>query len=325
MAFNVFVTRMIPEAGLEVLRQECDQVEVNPQDRPLAKPELIGAVRDRDGVLCLLTDTIDKDVLEAANASRVFSNYAVGFDNIDVAEATKRGIIVTNTPGVLTDATAELAWALLFSIARRTAEADRFTRRGKFRGWSPTLLLGSDITGKTLGIVGAGRIGTAMAMKSAGFGMKVLYTDPRPNPLLEQKLGARRVELHELLQASDFVSLHVTLTPETRHLIGKEELNRMKPAAYLINTSRGAAVDEQALVEALKAGELKGAGLDVYENEPELTPGLEALENVVLLPHLGSATEGTRSRMAVMAAGNLVAALQGKVPPHCINPEALRC
>lgn len=324
MSFNVFVTRMIPEAGLQILRLECERVEVNPHDRPLTKAELIEAVRDRDGVLCLLTDIVDAEVLAAANAAKVFSNYAVGFDNIDVAEATRRGIMVTNTPGVLTDATAELAWALLFSIARRTVEADSFTRAGKFTGWSPTLLLGSAVTGKTLGIVGAGRVGTAMAMKSAGFAMKVLYTDPRPNRQLEEKLCAQRLALEELLRQSDFVSLHVTLTPETRHLIGKEELKLMKPSAYLINTSRGAVLDEKALVEALRASEIKGAGLDVYEDEPELAPGLRELDNVVLLPHLGSATDGTRSRMAVMAANNLLAALKGELPPNCVNPAVLR-
>jgi glyoxylate reductase len=323
MRSNVYVTRRIPEAGLDLLRQACERVDVNPEDRVLSRPELLAAVRGRDGVLCLLTDTIDAEVLEAARGARVFANCAVGYDNIDVAAATQGGIAVTNTPGVLTDATSDLAWALLFAAARRIAEADRFTRAGRFVGWAPMLLLGGDITGRTLGRVGAGRIGAAVARKSAGFRMRVLYADPNVNEALEREVGARRVPLDHLLAESDFVSLHVPLTPETQHLIGADQLRRMKPTAVLINTSRGPVVDEAALVEALRAGTIAAAGLDVFEKEPALTPGLTEAPNVVLLPHIGSATVGTRTKMATMAATNLVAVLEGRRPPNGVNPEAL--
>lgn len=321
MSFNVYVTRKIPEAGLDLLREACGTVAVNPQDRVLTREELVEAVRGRDGVLCLLTDTVDAAVLDAARGARVFANYAVGFDNIDVAAATARGIAVTNTPGVLTDATSDLAWALLFSAARRIPEADAFTRAGRFNGWAPMLLLGADITGRTLGIVGAGRIGTAVALKSAGFRMRVLYTDPCVNDALETAVGARRVPLDQLLAESDFVSLHVPLASGTTHLIGAAELRRMKPTAVLVNTSRGPVVDESALVEALRTGTIAAAGLDVYENEPALAAGLVDLPNAVLAPHIGSATIETRTRMAVMAAENVVAVLRGDRPANCVNPE----
>lgn len=323
--FNVYVTREIPQAGLDLLREFCD-VEVNPEDRVLAREELIEAVRGRDGVLCLLTDTVDDEVLEAAGPRcKVFSNYAVGYNNIDVEAATRRGIAVTNTPGVLTKTTAELAWALMLSVARRIVEADRFTRAGKFRGWSPMLFLGSDLSGKVLGIIGAGRIGTAMALMSRGFGMRVLYYDPKieRNETLEYELEAKKVDLERLLRESDFISIHVPLSDETRHLIDERALSLMKPTAYLVNTSRGPVVDEAALVRALKERRIAGAGLDVYENEPELAPGLAECDNVVLAPHIGSATLETRSKMAKMAASNLIAVLRGERPQHIVNPEVL--
>lgn len=323
--FNVYVTREIPQAGLDLLREFCD-VEVNPEDRVLTREELIEAVRGRDGVLCLLTDTVDDEVLEAAGPRcKVFSNYAVGYNNIDVEAATRRGIAVTNTPGVLTKTTAELAWALMLSVARRIVEADRFTRAGKFRGWSPMLFLGSDLSGKVLGIIGAGRIGTAMALMSRGFGMRVLYYDPKieRNETLEYELEAKKVDLERLLRESDFVSIHVPLSDETRHLIDERALSLMKPTAYLVNTSRGPVVDEAALVRALKERRIAGAGLDVYENEPELAPGLAECDNVVLAPHIGSATLETRSKMAKMAASNLIAVLRGERPQHIVNPEVL--
>jgi len=323
MPWTVYVTRRIPEPGLDVLREACETVEVNPDDRVLSREELLAAVAGRDGVLCLLTDTIDANVFDAARGARVFANYAVGYDNIDVPAATERGVVITNTPGVLTDATSDLAWALLFSAARRIAEADRYTRAGRFTGWGPMLLLGADITGRTLGIVGAGRIGAAVARKSVGFTMRVLYADPNPNEALERHVGAQRLPLDELLAESDLVSVHVPLTPETRHLIGAAELKRMKPTAVLVNTSRGPVVDEAALVAALKAGTIAAAGFDVYEDEPALAPGLTELPNAVLLPHLGSATVETRTRMATMAATNLVAVLKGERPPNCVNPEVL--
>lgn len=246
---------------------------------------------------------------------------AVGYDNIDLPAATERGIPVSNTPGVLTDATADLAWALLFAVARRIVEADKFTRAGKFTAWGPMMFLGGDITGKTLGIVGAGRICTAVALRSRGFGMKVLYHDLVENARLKRELAARRVALEELLGESDFISLHVNMTSETRHLIGERELSLMKPTAYIINTSRGAVIDEEALVKALQSGRIAGAGLDVYEDEPRMKPGLLELDNVVLLPHIGSASIGTRTKMAVMAAENLLAMLKNERAPNCVNPE----
>lgn len=324
MGWNVYVTRQIPEAGIEMLREACRVVDVNPEDRVLTHEELLAAVAGREGVLCLLTDRIDAEVMDAAKGCKVFANYAVGYDNIDVAAATERGIVITNTPGVLTDATADLAWTLLFAVTRRVVEADRYTRAGKFKGWGPMLFLGGDITGRTLGIIGAGRIGQAVARRSVGFGMKVLYTDPSPRPELEKDIGAERVGLDELLRESDFVSVHCLLNEETRHLIGRRELELMKPTAYLINNARGPIVDEKALVEALRQKRIAGAGLDVYENEPELTPGLAELDNVVLLPHLGSASIQTRTDMATLAAQNLLTVLTGNLPPNLVNTGVLR-
>lgn len=320
---NVYVTRRIPQAGLDILEAGCDRVEVNPQDRDLTREELLRAVHGRDGVLCLLTDRIDDELMEAAGPQcRVFANYAVGFNNIDVAAATRRGILITNTPGVLTDSTADLAWSLIMSVARRVVEGDTYVRSGRWEGWGPMQFLGHDVHEKTLGIVGAGRIGTATALRSIGFRMKVLYTSSRPNPELDA-IGGRRVDLPTLLRESDFVSLHVALNEQTRHLIGREQLALMKPTAYLINTARGPIVDEKALVEALRERRIAGAGLDVYEDEPRITPGLTELPNVVCLPHLGSATEATRAKMATMAATNLVAAVRGERPPNLVNPEVL--
>jgi glyoxylate reductase len=321
MGWNVYVTRRIPEAGLEMLRERCQVVEVNPHDRVLTRQELLRAVVGRDGVLCLLTDCIDVEVLDAARGCKVFANCAVGYDNIDVPAATARGVVITNTPGVLTDSTADLTWALIFAVARRIVEGDRYIRDGKFEGWEPMLLLGGDITGQTLGIVGAGRIGQAVARRSVGFQMKVLYTDPSPRRQLQKEVGARRVELDELLRESDFVSLHTPLLAETRHLIGRREFALMKPTAYLINAARGPIVDEEALVEALRDKRIAGAGLDVYENEPELSPGLADLPNVVLLPHLGSASTRTRTRMATMAAEDLLVVFDGRIPPNLVNAD----
>ena len=321
MHCNVFVTRTIPKEAIKLLEAHCAEVEVHEGEGILSKEELLESVQGRGGILCCLTERIDADVLEAAAGVKGIANVAVGYDNIDVAEATRRGIPVSNTPGVLTDATADLAWALLFAVARRIVEADRFTRAGKFKAWGPMMFLGGDITGKTLGIIGTGRIGTAVAMRSRGFGMRVVYHDLVENVELERELGARRAALEELLGESDFISLHVNLTQETRHLIGERELSLVKPTAYIINTSRGAVIDEGALVAALQEGRVAGAGLDVYEDEPRLTPGLTELDNVVLLPHIGSASVATRTRMALMAAENLLAMLKGERAPNCVNPE----
>jgi len=317
---NVYVTRAIPEAGIDRLEKYCD-VEVNRKDRPLSREELLKNVQGRDGVVTLLTDRIDGEVYETARGIKGFANYAVGFDNIDVAEATRRRIPISNTPGVLTDATAEMAWALLFSVARRVIESDRLVRSGNWKGWGPLQFIGGDVTGKTLGIVGAGRIGTSMALKSKGFAMRILYTDEMTNATIEEELGAKRVPLSELLEESDFISIHVPLMAATRHLFNADVFKKMKATAYLINTSRGPVVDEGELVEALKNRVIAGAGLDVYEFEPELTSGLADLDNVVITPHTASATVSSRTNMALKAAENLLAMLRGERPPDCLNPE----
>lgn len=318
---NIYVTREIPQVGLKLLREKFGEFEMNKEDRVLTRQELLEKVAGRDGILCLLTDKIDAEIFNAAGPQcKIFSNYAVGYNNIDVGEASKRGIMITNTPGVLTDATADLAIALLFSCARRIPEGDAFMRAGKFKGWAPMLFIGQDITGKTLGIIGAGRIGGNVARKMAkGFNMKVLYVDKSGNPELEKEIGAKRTDLKTLLAESDFVSVHVTLTPETTHMIGEKEFNMMKPSAVFINTSRGPVVDEKALVKALKENKIFAAGLDVFENEPQLASGLTELPNVVIPPHVGSATLWTRNKMAEMAAKNLIDALEGKMPEFCVN------
>lgn len=323
--FKVFVTRKILEEGLNMLREKFD-VEVSDYDGVIPRKMLLEKVKGVDAILSLLTDTIDAEVMDAAGSNlKVIANYAVGYNNIDVEEATKRGIMVTNTPGVLTETTADLAWALMMAIARRIVEADRFVREGKFRGWEPMLLLGTDVHGATLGIVGFGRIGQAMARRALGFNMKVLYYDNARVPeQVEKELKAAYVDLPTLLRESDFVSLHVPLTKETHHLIGEKELRMMKKGAYLINTARGPVVDEKALVKALKEGWIKGAALDVFENEPEVEPELLKLENVVLAPHIASASYATRSRMSIMAAENIIKALSGEIPPNLVNPEVLQ-
>ncbi|MEW6356076.1 MAG: D-glycerate dehydrogenase [Planctomycetota bacterium] len=324
MSYSVYVTSIIPEPGMQIVKDFCPGAEVYPQDRIHPRSLLLRKIKGRDGVLTLLTDTVDKEFMDVAGPQlKVISNYAVGYNNIDVEEASRRKIVVGNTPGVLTDATSDMAWALLFSAARRCAESDKFTRAGKFHGWRPTMFLGGDITGRTLGIIGAGRIGSSMALKSVGFKMKVLYHDLNQNKELEENLGAKQVALDTLLKESDFVSVHTVLDDTTRHLIGKRELGLMKKTAYLINTSRGPVIDEEALVEALKNKTIAGAGLDVYEDEPELKPGLTECANAVLAPHTASATIWTRGKMAEMAANNLVAGLEGKRPPNLVNPEAL--
>ncbi|WFS63231.1 D-glycerate dehydrogenase [Pseudodesulfovibrio thermohalotolerans] len=319
---KVYVTRQIPEEGLALLRRVAE-VEVNPVDAPVSRNELLKIVADCEGVIGLLTERIDAEFFDAAPKLKGYANYAVGFDNIDVPEATRRSMPVSNTPDVLTNATAECAWALLFAVARQVIPADRLMRSGEWPGWGPLQFIGGDVSGKTLGIVGAGRIGTAMARMSRGFNMPVLYTSSsnRRNEVLESELNARLVSFEELLEASDYISLHTPLNPGTKHLFGADAFVRMKPTACIINTGRGPVIDEQALLHALKTGEIAGAGLDVYENEPALTPGLAELENVVLLPHIGSGTASARADMAVLAARNLIAMLEGRKPETCLNPE----
>jgi glyoxylate reductase len=321
---RIFVTRRIPEAGLTRLRAGFDVV-VNPDDRPLTTEELHRGVADADAVIGLLTDRIDAAFFDAAPNLKGYANYAVGFDNIDVAEATRRGIPVSNTPDVLTMATAELAWALLFAVARRVVETDAVMRSGAWTGWGPLQFIGADVSGRTLGIVGAGRIGTAMARMSAGFGMRVLYTSSSSrNEELERDLGARRVDFDELLRESDFISIHTPLRPSTRHLFNAEAFRKMKNTAILINTGRGPVIKEDDLVAALHSGEIGGAGLDVYETEPRMAEGLNDCPNAVLLPHIGSATHSARDNMALLAAENIEAMLAGTRPPTILNPEVLK-
>jgi lactate dehydrogenase-like 2-hydroxyacid dehydrogenase len=317
---KIFVTRRIPQPGLSMLEKRHD-LEINPENRVLTKKDIIEGVKGKDGLLCLLTDSIDKDIITAESKLRMIANYAVGYDNIDVDSATKQGIPVSNTPDVLTDTTAEMTWALIFAVARRIVESDRYTREGRFEGWNPMLLLGRDLSGKALGIIGAGRIGTAVGLKSQGFGMRILYVGRSRNDTLEQRVNATRVSLENALKESDVITLHVPLTNETFHLIGADELGLMKESAILINTSRGPAVDEQALINALEKKEIYGAGLDVYENEPDVPEKLRALNNVVLQPHSASATIETRSKMAIIAAQNMLAGLKRERPPNCVNPE----
>lgn len=320
MPGRAYITQPIPEPGPTLVREAVDLLHQNDEDRVLAPAELKEAVAGCDAVLCLLTDTIDAKVLEAAKGCRIFANMAVGYNNVDVAAASRLGILVTNTPGVLTEATADLTWALILGIARRVAEGDTEMRAGRFPGWGPLYMLGGDVTGKTLGLIGPGRIATAVARRALGFAMPLLYHGRRPSPELDA-LGARQVPLEELLAESDFVSLHVPLSAETRHMIDAKALGLMKSSAYLINTARGPVVDEAALVTALKSDRIAGAGLDVYEDEPRMAEGLADCRNALLLPHLGSATHATRAAMSRIAGENLVAALEGRRPPNLVNPE----
>ncbi|MFA9398847.1 MAG: 2-hydroxyacid dehydrogenase [Clostridiaceae bacterium] len=314
---------MIPSEAIELLENHFD-VEINPLDRVLDKEELIEKVKGRDAVLCLLTDNIDEEVFKAAGRNcKIFANYAVGYNNIDVETATKHNIMITNTPGVLNDATADLAWTLLFSTARRVVEADKYLRDGLYKGWSPMLFLGQDITGKTLGVVGTGRIGSNFAKKALGFDMKIIYSDIKRNEEFEKLTNATYVDFETLLKEADFVSLHVPLLSSTTHLIGEKELKLMKKTAILINTSRGPVVDEKALANALKYGEIWGAGLDVYEEEPKVSEELIKLNNAVLLPHIASATIETRTNMGIIAASNIVSAYKGEIPENIVNKEVL--
>lgn len=322
--FTVYVTRIIPQPGFDILHENLTNVRINEEDHLLSREELLENVKGLDGLLPLLTEQIDGEVMDAAGKQlKIIANHAVGFDNIDVPAATERGIMVTNTPGVLTDATSDHAWALLFTTARRVVESDKFTRAGKYKGWGPMMYLGGDITRRTLGVVGAGRIGNAVAEKSSGFKMQILYCDEFRNENLENEYGAKKVSFEELLSEADFVSVHVPLLDSTHHLFNDAVFKQMKKTAYLINTSRGPVVDEAALVRALQNGEIAGAGIDVYEEEPKIHPGLLSLDNAVLTPHTASATIETRTKMATMAAQNLVDGLKGKRPANLLNPEVL--
>lgn len=320
---KVFVTRKIMEEGIKLLKEKGFYVEVSPYDRPLTREELLEGIKDKDAVITQLVDKVDKEFFEAGKNIKIVANYAVGYDNIDLEEATKRGVYITNTPGVLTNATAELAWTLLFATARRVIPADKFMRTGQFKGWGPMLFLGKEISGRTLGVIGMGRIGYAFAKMSKGFNMKVLYYDLVRNENAEKEIPAHFVDLDTLLKESDFISIHVPLTPETRHLISERELKLMKKSAILINTARGPIVDEKALVKALKERWIWGAGLDVYEREPEFEKELAELENVVMLPHIGSATEEARTGMSVLCAENIIDYFEGRIPRTLVNKEVL--
>ncbi|MDP3989261.1 MAG: D-glycerate dehydrogenase [bacterium] len=318
----LYVTRKIPHEGIALLKEKGIEIDINPDDRVLEKSELIKelSAKPYDAVLCLLTDTIDGEVFDAVPSAKIFANYAVGFNNIDLDAAKERGITVTNTPGVLTNTVAEHAFSLIMALAHRVVEADTYTRTGKYKGWAPELLLGTDLRGKTLGVLGLGRIGSRVAHHGArGFDMKIAYYDIARNEEFEKEYDALFKETPEdLLSVADVVSIHVPLLDSTRHLINKERLSLMKPSAYLVNTSRGPVIDESALVEALRNNSITGAALDVFENEPALAPGLADLSNVIITPHIASATLETRGAMSRIAAENIIAYMGGETPPNAV-------
>ncbi|MBH0198166.1 MAG: D-glycerate dehydrogenase [Nitrospira sp.] len=315
--FTLYCTRVLPDPVMTAIRERYTLVH-EPPDHPPSQEELEQGFAEADAVISTLAEHVDHAVLACASHLKIIANYAVGYNNIDVVAAGQRGIVVSNTPDVLTDATADLTWALLLAVTRRVVEGDRWLRTGQWPGWAPTQMLGGDLTGKTLGIIGMGRIGQAVALRAAGFRMPVLYTSRRP-VTVPAGLSWKRCSLDEVLTQSDFLSLHVPLTDTTRHLIGAHELQNMKPTAFLINTSRGAVIDEGALVSALETGLIAGAGLDVYEHEPAVHATLTRLSNVVLLPHLGSATVETRIRMGMICLKNVAAVLSGKPAPNRVG------
>jgi glyoxylate reductase len=321
---KILVTGRLPDEVMAQLAAVCD-MEANREDRPMERQQVLDKITDKDGLLAVITDRVDAELMDRAPNLKIISNLAVGTNNIDVAAATARGIAVTNTPGVTTEPTADLTLGLILAVARRIVEEDRLTREGKFQFWAPMLFLGRSVTGKTLGIVGFGAIGQAVAKRARGFDMRILYHQRRQlDPARERELGIEYADFGRLLRESDFLSLHTPLTDKTRYLIGEKELQQMKPTAFLINASRGPVVNEKELVEALGKGVIAGAGLDVYENEPALTPGLTELPNVVLTPHVGSGTIEDRTLMARMATENLLAGLKGEVPRHILNPDVFK-
>lgn len=319
----MLITRKLLEEGLSDLRDIAD-LDIWEEDAPIPREELLRRIADKDALISLLSDRIDRDVIDRAKGLKVIGNYAVGFDNVDVEHATSKGIPVLNTPSVLTEATADLTFALLMAAARRIAEGERLVRSGAFNSWGPTLLLGKDVWGATLGVVGAGKIGTAVLRRGKGFGMRLLYHSKPRNEEVEKELGAMYVPLEELLGSSDFVTLNVPLTAETRHLIGEKELAMMKRDAILINTSRGPVVDENALSKALTERRIQAAALDVYEEEPKVHPWLLSIQNVVLAPHIGSATVTARTNMAKLVASGVAAVLKGERPGNVVNPDVFK-
>lgn len=321
---KIFITRKIPKAGINKLKEKGYEIKISPFDGVLTKEKLIEAIKDKkfDAILSLLTDKIDKEIIDAAGKQlKIIANYAVGFDNIDVKYAKEKEILITNTPDVLTNTVAEHTFALMLAISHRIAEADKFVRQGKYQGWAPELLLGSDLREKIIGIVGLGRIGARVAYQAVrGFDAKIIYHDVKRNEEFEKEFSATYKEkLEDLLKEADYITLHVPLLPSTHHLINEEKLKLMKSSAYLINTSRGPIIDEKALVRALEKGVIKGAALDVFENEPDLTPGLAELNNIILTPHIASGTEETRSKMSELAAENIIAALEGNPPLNLVK------
>ncbi len=319
----VLISRLLPEPAVEMARRGA-AIDAYGVDAAMPRDELLARLRGKHGLICVISEAIDQELLDACPDLKVVSNVAVGYNNVDVAACTKRGVVVTNTPDVLTDTTADFAWALLMATARRVVEADRYVREGRFQRWEYMVLLGGDIHGKTLGVVGFGRIGRAVARRAQGFGMRVLYQDAvAADAATERDLHATRTDLATLLRESDFVTLHTPLIPETRHLINVQSLKTMKKSAFLINAARGPVVDEAALVQALREGWIAGAGLDVFEEEPKVHQGLIGLPNVVLAPHIGSGSSETRLKMATLAVENCLAVLGGKTPPTPVNPEVL--
>jgi glyoxylate reductase len=320
---KVYATHQLFDEARQILESACDAEYWTNEERP-PREEVLRRVKDKEGLVCLLTEKVNDELLRVAPKLRIAANVAVGYDNIDVDACTKRGVVATNTPGVLDETTADFAWTLMMAVARRLAEGEQLARSGNWKGWNLDQLCGADIWGKTLGLVGFGRIGRAVARRALGFHMKVIYTDAVKAPdEVAKSLNAQYRDMNELLAESDFISLHVPLIPETRGLFDSPKFYRMKPTAFLINTSRGPVVEESALVAALDAKKIAGAALDVYENEPFIHPGLKR-PNVVLAPHLASASLETRTKMAVMAANNVVALFKGQMPPNMINPAVLK-
>ena len=320
---KVYITRRIPESGIKLLQESCD-VEIWDSDDVVPRDVFLKAISDKDAVLCLLTDKVDAETMDVAKSVKIFANMAVGFDNIDVEECTKRGVMASNTPGVLTDTTADFAFTLLMAAARRIREGHEFIQAGKWETWGPLLLMGQDIHHATLGLIGLGRIGTEMARRGQGFSMRVLYNDVVRREDLEQELGLEYADFDTVLRESDFVSMHVPYMPATHHLISTEQLAMMKQSAVLINTARGPIVDPQALYTALKSGEIWAAGLDVTDPEPiPMDDPLLTLDNCLIAPHIASASFNTRSDMSELAANNILAALSGERPPTILNPDVL--
>ncbi|MCH7641336.1 D-glycerate dehydrogenase [Patescibacteria group bacterium] len=320
---KIFVTRQIPGKAIDELKASGNEVEVSPFDRPLTAEELLEKGKGVDALLILLTDKINGDVIDALGPQlKIVSNYAVGYDNVNIEDVTKRGVVVTNTPSdEVNESVAEHAWALMLALARRIVEADEVTKKGAYKGWEPNIFLGINMIGRTLGILGLGRIGSKVALRAKGWGMTVLYNKRSRDEKAEKELGVHFAEFDDLLSKSDFVTLHVPLTEETRHMINKDTLSKMKRGSFLVNTARGPVVDEHALVDALRSGRLSGAALDVYDNEPNINPELIGMENVILTPHIASATWEARNKMGAQAVSSILDVLDGKKPENLVNEK----